>query len=154
MGLLDNISNNKSTFSEINHKNLTKVIEGALFSNIKESDSIVMYTGLLGMYIFNLTMMGFGVPVVHYSLETCNRTRNIIILNLFKKYGFLKAIINTKLRTVEIRQGTQILKVIEQPKELDLKLLAFDKLKDYLSKLDPKEPQKFYLRNGQRKFIR
>lgn len=143
MGILDEIQNNSGKSTYNTESKITNLIKDILFSK-EESKDMIMYTGIIGMYIFQLYMMGLGVPLVYFTFTHYHKTSNIIVLNLFKKSGLIKAVINTRTRSVEIREGTNILKTA----------FKFEEIGDYLTSLEPKEPKEFYLRNGRKKFIK
>ncbi len=146
MGLLDEINKgNKDTYSLGTKTGLTKLIEDVLFNEEKESKSITLYTGLYGMYVFNLCMMGFGTPIVYYTFGVQHKKNtHLIVLNLFKKSGLIKAVINTSTRLVEIREGTKVIKTA----------FTFDEIGKYLSDITPKEQQYFYTPKGNKRFIK
>ena len=143
MGLIDDISKSNS-YLELSNEKLSSIIKDAFFPPLEEGMAITLYTGLNGLYCIHLTMMGIGTPLVHYTIETFKRRYGLIVLHLFKKSGMIKALINTKNRTVKIVEGTVVIK----------EAFSFDEIKDYLTSLTPKEPQEFYLKNGTRKFIK
>lgn len=145
MGLLDNIEGEKSDYSHLTKDGLTRLVEKALFDQPDTGASITLYTGLLGMYTFDLHMMGFGTPLVYYTFATKHKRRNgLIILNLYEKAGLIKAVINTKTRMVEIRKGTEVIK----------EAFVFDDIKDYLSSLGNTSPKEFYTPKGIKKYIK
>jgi hypothetical protein len=146
MSILDDINNegNKETYQELKPGELKKIIEDT-FLNIPPAIEVTLYTGIIGMYIMDLCMMGYGEPYfVHYTFEHYKRTRNIIVLNLFQKSGLIKAIINTRNRTFEVREGTKVIK----------EATKFEEIKDYLTRLETKQSREFYTPKGIKKYIK
>ncbi len=134
MGILDEISkqDEPKEYVPLTYESLKKVIEEAFFKEEKKSKTspispIMLYTGLLGYYIFQLHMAGVGVPQGYYTFTTYKKSR-LIILNLGIKCGMYKAIINlgkpSEVR-VEIRKGTEVLKTG----------MSFDELVQFLGTL-------------------
>ncbi len=146
MGLLENLKNlDKGTYSSVSKDGLTKLIEEAFKLKKQEGISITLYTGLYSMYVFNLCMMGFGTPLVYYTFGVKHKKNtHLIVLNLFKKSGLIKAVINTSTRLVEIREGTKVIKTA----------FTFDEIGKYLSDITPKEQQYFYTPKGNKRFIK
>lgn len=142
MGILNEIPK-QTTYTKLSLNGLEQLIKNNLF-NIKDSE-IVIYTGLYGMYMFDLCMMGFGLPIVYYTFGNKHRKNTkLIILNLFEKSGFIKAVINTKTRKVEIRKGTIIIK----------EAFNFDELEEYLTNLSPKYHKEFITKKGITKYYK
>ncbi len=143
MGVLDEIPKQES-YTELTLKHLEGVIKDAFFNQPIKEPEIVLYTGWLGMFMINLTMMGIGTPIVYWTHATYKKKFGIITLNLFEKAGFIKAIINKNKRTVEIRRGTVVIK----------EAFNFDELKEYLASLSPKYRKEFTTKKGVIKYYR
>jgi hypothetical protein len=128
-GLLGQIEDNKeSTYSSLTYDSLKKVIDEVFFTKKEpiQAPSFIMYTGIIGYYIFQLTMAGVNTPQGYFTIDTFNRSR-LIVLNLGIKFGLYKAVINlhNAEARVQIRQGTIVIK----------DAMSFDDLTVFLSKL-------------------
>jgi hypothetical protein len=146
-GLIDQINEegSQSNYTKLTTSMLTKIVEEIFNQPQRQIAPIMLYTGMNGMYLARLMMLGIGSPLVYYSFATyTGKSYNLIVLNLFEKAGLIKAIINTRNGTVEIRKGTKIIKAA----------FSFDAIGPYLSSLGNKTPKEFYTPKGIRKFIK
>ncbi len=140
-GLINQLNNGKeSTYSPLTYESLKGVIEDIFFKNTKpvKSSNIVMYTGVMGYYIYQLTFAGVNTPQCYFTIDTFNKSR-LIVLNLGIKFGLYKAVINLRNADarVQIRQGTVVIK----------EGMSFDNLVEFLSKL-PTDRRTFITKKG------
>jgi hypothetical protein len=146
-GLIDQINEegSESNYTKLTTSMLTNMIKEIFNQPQRQVAPIMLYTGMNGMYMTRLMMLGMGIPLVYYSFATyTGKSYYLIVLNLFEKAGLIKAVINTRNGTVEIRKGTEIIK----------EAFSFDDIGPYLSSLGNKNPKEFYTPKGIRKFIK
>lgn len=89
------------------------------------SSNYTLYTGWLGMVLFDLAMLGLTISVPYYTVYAPKRGKYNYVFSLFSKNGTVKAYVN-KRHMFEIKNGTELLFTTN-----NLDKFTFEKLKNY-----------------------
>ena len=111
MNILEQIKNSTYSTQALTQEKFKKIIDDT-FANFEPTRKVTLFTGILGMFFFDLSMKGLnGYALPKFTYHICKKSRCGTIFNLYNKHGNFKIKLTFKdgVNILDLRYVTQSL---------------------------------------------